>query len=176
MPNRNHFRVISAYRELPPRIRIIYSESPEEKANKEYANLIGDGASPQPRSYSADANDIVSLVFANRVYTHEVGCRDLARLVVERRELHKKHLADVKWRLDELLERKPWRRGPSIHNDLEVTEVERQILDLEKQKRALEVALWRDTQELRTTLSDKRTELDALKRRMGYLVGGTDGA
>lgn len=175
MPNKYHHRTISSYRELPP--RIIYSESYEEKASKEYAELIGSGApSLQPTSYGTDANDIVSLVFANRVYTHATGCRDLARLVMERRELHKKHLADVKWRLDELLERKPWRRGSSIHEDVDVTDVERQILDLEKQKRALEVALWRDTQELRTTLSEKRTELDALNRRMGYLVGGNDGA
>lgn len=176
MPNRYHFRTISSYRELPPRIHIIYSESSEEKASKEYAELIGNRASLQPTSYGTDANDIVSLVFANRVYTHQTGCCDLAHLVIERRDLHKKHLADVKWRLDELLERKPWRRGRSIHEDVEVTDVERQILDLEKQKRALEVALWRDTQELRTTLSEKRTELDALKRRMGYLVGGNDGA
>lgn len=176
MPSKSNLSRIEDYRELPPRIRIIYSESHEEKARKEYAELIGRDAPFQTPSYSPEANDIVSLVFANRVYTHQTGCRDLARLVIERRELHKKHLADVKWRLDELLERKPWRRGPSIHNDVEVTEVERQILDLEKQKRALEVALWRDTQELRTTLSEKRTELDALKRRMGYLIGGTVGA
>lgn len=138
--------------------------------------MIGRGAALQPTRYGTDANDIVSLVFANRVNTHQAGCRDLARLVIERRELNKKHLADVQWRLDEMLERKPWRGGARAHSDIfDVTEVERQILDLEKQKRALEVALWRDTQELRTTLSEKRTELDALQRRMGYLVGGEDG-
>jgi hypothetical protein len=39
MPNRYHFQTISNYRELPPRIRIIYSKSQEQYAIKEYADL-----------------------------------------------------------------------------------------------------------------------------------------
>ena len=53
-----------------------------------------------------------------------------------------------------------------------VSEVERQILNLEWQKRALELALWKDTHELRSNLVEERREQDSTRRRIDYLVGG----
>ncbi|MBI3835982.1 MAG: hypothetical protein HY287_16775 [Planctomycetes bacterium] len=48
--------------------------------------------------------------------------------------------------------------------------MERQILHLERQNRALEVALWRDTKELCSTLLEERREQEGMKRRLGYLA------
>ena len=60
-------------------------------------------------------------------------------------------------------------------DDGELNDVERGILDLEKQKRFLELALWRDTQELRTALVDARREGALTRRRVTYLGGGSYG-
>ena len=71
------------------------------------------------------------------------------------------------------MERRPLRLRTAFTVETgELNDVERAILDLEKQKRALEVALWRDTQELRGTVVTEHQEADETKRRMSYLTGG----
>ena len=97
-------------------------------------------------------------------------------LIQERRALNEKHLAKVQWRLNEMLGRKPLRipeRASS--DDFSLTEVERQILELEKQKRLLELNLRRNTHELRVSLMDERKEQEAMRRRLGYFAGGEYG-
>ena len=54
----------------------------------------------------------------------------------------------------------------------EVYDVEKEILDLERQKRALEVTPWRDIQELRVAVADERREQHATRRRIDFLAGG----
>ena len=168
-------RNITSYRELPPRVREIYSESDRLDPTTRYLQQLDRFVQQAlPRTNYA-SGDIVAAVFANRSLAHELTSRQLAELIQERRALNEKHLADLQWRLDDLLERKPWRRACSFGYDFEVTEVERQILDLEKQKRALELAHWKDTHELRTAVMDERKEQEAMRRRMGYLAGGEYG-
>jgi hypothetical protein len=45
---------------------------------------------------------------------------------------------------------------------------------LRKQKRALQLTLWRDTVELRTNLLTERVEQRALDRRLSLLSGGAN--
>ncbi|MBI1826579.1 MAG: hypothetical protein HY287_06260 [Planctomycetes bacterium] len=175
MPMKFHYRTITSYRELPP--RVIYTSPREPKyGTEEHLAQLDEFVQRATPRIPYDSNDVVSMVFANRMLGHELSCRQFAELIEERRAMHRKHLSDVARRLEELLERKPWRGRPNSSLDTEVTDVERQILDLEKQKRALEVALWRDTQELRSTLLEERREQEGMKRRLGYLAGVGDAA
>jgi len=117
--------------------------------------------------------DLVSFVFGNQDLEHDLASQQLAYVVEERRALTQRHLRDVQWRLDELIERRPLRsRSLGAYDGASLTEVERQIHQLEREKRALELDLWRDTHELRTELVKERQEREATRRRMGYLAGG----
>jgi hypothetical protein len=177
MTQRFHYQTISSYRVLPPKWRIIEPEvsklSPVERYLQQVDQALAD-ARPKP-SYQ-DPDDLVSWVFADQIMTHEVSTRQLAHLIEERRALNQRHLDDVQWRLDGLMERRPLRlRNAFTVDDGELNDVERSILDLEKQKRFLELALWRDTQELRTALVDARREGALTRRRVTYLGGGNYG-
>lgn len=171
------YRTIASYRVLPPKWKIVGEEreygSPADRYLRKIDESLHDAHRPIPYGGS---DDIVSLVFANQSLKHELTSRQLAEVIEERRALNEKHLRDVKWRLHELLKRKPLRpRGPGFYDDHSLTEVERQILDLEKQNRALELTLWRDTHELRASLVEERRERHATNRRLDFLGGEQDG-
>jgi hypothetical protein len=170
------YHTIISYRVLPPNWRII-EEKDDRSPTQRYLDGV-DSAMREARTHLpyAGAKDVVALVFGNQAFTHELSSRHLASLVQERRALTERHLRDVQWRLDELLERKPLRlRGPGFQDDATLTDVEREILNLEWQKRALEKDLWKDTQELRTNLVTERREQETTRRRISYLAGGSYG-
>lgn len=171
---RFHYRTVTELRDLPPRWRIIGEEKDYRSSTDRYLAKVDKSLQEaQSQSSYGGANDIVALVFGNQAMTHEVTSRQLAHIIEERRAMTQRHLKEVQWRLDELLERKPFRRqGPVFPDDASLTDVERQILMLEFQKRALELDLWRDTQEPRTNLVNERRERETTRRRIGYLAGG----
>ena len=177
MKMRFHYRTITGYRTLPPRRRIVEEEKDYRSPTDRYLSQVDKALQEaKPQMPYQGENDIASLVFLNQLMEPEVNSRQSAYLIQERRSMTERHLKDVQWRLDEMLERKPLRlRGPGFHDDKSLTEVERQILNLEMQKRALELALWRDTHELRTNLMKERTERETTRHRIGYLAGGGDG-
>lgn len=172
-----HYRTIGSYRVLPPKWRIIEDADMQLSREQRYLKRVDQFlASAQSPMSSANPHDLVSWVIGNQVSAHEITARHQAFLIEERRELHQRQLADIGWRLEELMERRPLRLHTAFTVETgELNDVERAILDLEKQKRALEVALWRDTQELRGTVVTERQEADDTKRRMGYLTGGSNG-
>jgi len=166
---------ITTYRVLPPKIRIIYSEDHGKDPVARYLDKLDQTLGSVDRYAQADPADLVSLVFANRASQHELTSRQAALLIHERVDLAQRHLADVQRRLDELIERRPVRRlyGVSLFRDRSEIELERQILDLEKQKRDVQITLWRDTLDLRKELVTERGEYQAARRRMDFLGGGT---
>lgn len=175
-----HYRTISGYRELPPKWRILAEErdyrSPTDRYLDQIDASLREARDRVPAGGTGEAGDIVSLVFGNQSITHELTSRQLAHLIEERRAITQRHLRDVQSRLEELRERKPFRRqGPFFPDDATLTEVERQILNLEMQKRTLELDLWRDTHELRTNLVNERREQETARRRISYLAGGSYG-
>jgi hypothetical protein len=176
MTMRFHYRTISSYRILPPRWKYVNEDQDCRSPTDRYLAQVDRGLQAARAHVPSSGTDIASLVFANQLLGHEASSRQAAHLIEERRALTEKQLRDVQWRIDELWERKPFRpRGPGFHDDASLTEVERQILNLEWQKRALELALWRDTQELRANLVKERSEREATRRRISYLVGEYDG-
>ncbi len=172
-----HYRTIGNYRVLPPKWRIIEDAdvqlSPQERYLKRVDQFL---TSARPAATYSSAADPVAWVFGHQVSAHDIIARHLTFLIEERRALARRQLADIGWRLGELMERRPLRLHTAFTVETgELNDVERAILDLEKQKRALEVALWRDTQELRGTVVTERQEADDTKRRMNYLTGGSYG-
>lgn len=164
-----HYRTVTEIRDLPPRWNIVEEEKYYRSPTDRYLDRVDKSLQEaQSRVIYGNANDVVSLVFGNQAMTHEVTSRQLAHVIEERRTITQRHLNEVQRRLDELLERKPFRRqGPVFPDDASLTDVERQILMLEFQKRDLEVNLWRDTQELRTSLVSERRECETTRRRIG---------
>ena len=172
----NYHRTITSYRELPPRMRIIYPEGYGKDPVDQYLERLDETLGHADRYAQADPADLVSLVFANRASQHELTSRQAASLIHERAQLAQRHLADIQRRLDELAERRPLRRayGAVGFRDRIEAELERQILDLEKQRRDVQITLWRDTLDLRKDLVTERGEYQATRRRMDFLGGGTN--
>lgn len=182
MTIRLHYSTISSYRELPPRWRHV--QNPRDKNDPQLYlgqmdQLLYEAQSkamagwPTPGRYSTD---LVSMVFSNQTVAHEIGSRHLADLIAERRQLADKHLRDLQWRLDALLERRPLRAphlSMSPQQEKLGNELERQILDLERQKRDVQITLWRDTLELRRALLTERQENAETQKRMAYLAPGS---
>jgi hypothetical protein len=175
-----HYRRIGSYRELPPRWKIV---EPEDSFSEErYVVRIDESLqAAQDRLGLCEvdyASNLVAAVFGNQMVQHEVNSQHLAHVIAERRALARKHLADIQWRLDPLLECRPIRAAylaRSPQQERAIQDTERQILDLEKQKRDVELALWRDILELRQDLSTQRQEAFGTRRRIGYLGGALGG-
>jgi len=166
---------ITSYRPLPPKWQIIYPRDCANSSAERYLQELDVSLeSGQSKLVPEITGDIVSLVFANQLLSRQSTSYQLASLIHERRGLAQKHLSDLQWRLDALLARRPLRRGyggiPAQQEKLS-SDLERQILDLERQKREVQLNLWRDTLELRQSVVSERQEYGETRRRMHYLAG-----
>ncbi len=112
-------------------------------------------------------------MFNSQAATHASNSIHSAELIAGREKLAQKQLADIQWRLDELLARKPLRREAATapQDDHKLTDVEKHIIDLEKQQRVVQLALWRDLLELRKDLVSERRDYRERRNRMSYLTG-----
>jgi hypothetical protein len=124
-----------------------------------------------------DPSDLVSAVFANQAAKHETTSQHLAYLIQERAILAARHHQDIRHRLSEMFEAFSICQMLKLpESDRRLGNIERSILDLEKQERDAQLGLWKDTLELRTTLFEERSQSCATRRRMQFLAGGTYGA
>jgi hypothetical protein len=170
----SHYRSqpITSYRVLPPKWKIIEPEPPSASRYLEQADAaVREG---QPELLYTASSDILSLVFDSQLRKHDLSSYQLASVIAERHALLQRHLDGIKWRLDDLMSKRPLRTVNTLQEG-KLSDVDKQILDLEKQKRALELALWKDTHELRSELMTERIEREALRRRIGYLGGPAGG-
>src|SRR4051812_43294721 len=103
---------ITSYRPLPPKWQIIYPRDCANSSPEKYLQELDVSLqSGQSNPVSDITGDLVSLVFANQLLSRQSTSYQLASLIHERRGLARKHLSDLQWRLDALLERRPLRRG-----------------------------------------------------------------
>ena len=127
--------------------------------------------------HGCDATDPISSVFANQAANHALSSYHLASLIEQRRAMAEKHLSDIKWRLDDCLENRGLLTMLKLSGtEKRLTAVEKQILDLERQQRDIQIHLWRDTLDLQDLLLKERSEKLATERRMGLLRGGAYGS
>lgn len=117
--------------------------------------------------------DLASLVFANQASQHSLSSSQLAQLIQERRAMADIHKFNIKFRLDDLISaRSIVKMLDPADSGGRLGSVERQILDLDKQERDLQTAVWKDTLELRTTLLEERSQYHGTLRRRRMLQGG----
>ena len=122
--------------------------------------------------YDQQTFDIPSAVFANQAAEHALSSYHLADVIQQRREMAKKHMADIKFRLNDLIEERSISKMINAStNTRKAINIERQILDLEKQQRDIQNRLWKDTLDLQGNLLQERSEYLATKRRSRFLGG-----
>jgi len=171
---RINYRTITSYRELPPKWRIISEyQDPRPADERCLANVDELMRDARSATQHGHPDDLLSIVLANQTLPQEMQTRHFAQLLVARQTMTDRHLRDIRWQLEELRAQRPLRlTGPGAPYQSPVSDVDKQIMNLERQERALEVAHWRDTHELSTELLTQRAELHAARRRIHYLAGG----
>ena len=164
---------ITWYRELPPKIRLLQpAERPDTPV--QYLHELDETIESASRSASPSApDDIAGQVFGNQLAQQAARSYQLAHLVTERRRLGYQHLRDINEHIHKLGYRVPPRpRGPGAYATGQISEVERQIMDLERQQRQVQRQLWRDLLDNRQHLAEARRDYHTVKARVNYLGGG----
>jgi len=127
--------------------------------------------------HGCDTTDPISSVFANQAANHALSSYHLSSLIEQRRAMAEKHLSDIKFRLDDCLDNRSILTMLKLSGtEKRLTAVEKQVLDLERQQRDIQVHLWRDTLDLQGLLLKERSEKLATERRMGFLRGTAYGS
>ena len=155
-----------------------YADSRMYKPAQDYIHSIDSFVQEVQPQNVAGIDDIVASVFANQAAQNVLQSYHLAALIQERRALAEKHLADIKFRLDDLIHDRSVMAmlfPPSSLHGKELWNIERQILDLEHQQREIQTRLWKDTLELQGELLQHRTDYLGTRRRIGFLSGQDNG-
>lgn len=117
--------------------------------------------------------DLAEFVFAGQMYDHELHAQHLTGLLAAREGMTTTHIEELDRQIEDLKAKIPLRlHGPGAPYVPPVTDVEKQIMNLERQKRTLEIGHWRDTHELQTALLERQVERQAAARRLTYVGGG----
>ena len=124
-------------------------------------------------SYATPATSTVAeQVFGNQARQEKIGLKHLANILYERAVLHRNHLKDIDRRLMESQEKLsiikmhfPVDGGRSQQN------LERLVIELEKQRHDEEINFWKDSTEIRQKLFEDALAYSATKRRKDMLYG-----
>lgn len=165
--------IITSYTPLPPKWRVIDPEDSMPVTPARYVGKLDESLRTLgAASMYAGGSDLLSLVFSNQAIARDVSSRQLAELITERQSLARRHLADLYEKIEEVSARRPLPLRYAVNakdREQQLNQLERQIADMEKQKREVQVSLWRDTLELRQSLLTERREYAETRRRMSYL-------
>ncbi len=111
-------------------------------------------------------------VFGSQARQQRIGLRHLADVLYERALLHNKRLRDIDHRLTDFLDRLsvlkmhfPLGEGRSQQ------QLEKLIIELERQRDDEEVSFWKDSAEIRQQLLEGAAAYGAATRRKGMLYG-----
>jgi hypothetical protein len=118
---------------------------------------------------------VAEQVFGNQARQQKISLKHLVNILYERAVLHRSHLKDIDRRLMDCQERLsivkmhfPVDGGRSQQN------LEKLIIDLEKQRHDEELNFWKDTTEVREKLFEQANVYSATKRRKDMLYGMED--
>jgi hypothetical protein len=118
---------------------------------------------------------VAEQVFGNQTRQQKISLKHLVNILYERAILHKSHLKDIDRRLMDCQERLsiikmhfPVDGGRSQQN------LEKLIIDLEKQRHDEELNFWKDTTEVREKLFEQANVYSATKHRKDMLYGVED--
>jgi hypothetical protein len=123
-----------------------------------------------PVSLPGEYQSLAEQVFGSQARQQRLSMRHLANLLEERVKLHQRHLKDIAHRDMHIQERL---FGAQLHWKLDggrrATNLEKILVELDKDKRQEELALWKDTAELRTKMFELAGEYGALQHRLSLL-------
>jgi len=152
--------------------------SPQAPAPSAY--IVG-----RPASYSLEAErpfldeilqkqDYAKTTLPDRVFGRQIrhtrlSAKRLAKLLQERCVLHYRHLAEINHRSMRCQEYLFLARLQGQADSRHLSNLERLLVQLESEKRREELALWKDTMELRNALFEKTQEYATAKDRAAVL-------
>ncbi|MDI6450492.1 hypothetical protein [Anaerobaca lacustris] len=109
-------------------------------------------------------------VFGGQARQQKIGLGHLANVLYERAVLHKKHLRDIDHRLTQCLDRLSVLK---MHFPLDggrpQQQLEKLIIELERQRHEEEIAFWKDSADIRQQLFENATTYGAARRRKDML-------
>jgi hypothetical protein len=122
-----------------------------------------------------EAQSVAEEIFGSQARQQQISLKHLANILYERALLHKNHVKDIDHRLMQSQEKLsilkmhfPVDGGRTQQN------LERLLLDLEKQRRDEELNFWKDSTEIRQKLFDGAIAYSATKHRQNMLYGVED--
>ena len=124
-------------------------------------------------SYSGpQASTVAEQVFGNQARQQRISLKHLANILYERALLHKSHVKDIDHRMMEFQEKLsiikmhfPLDGGRTQQN------LEKIIIDLEKQRHDEELGFWKDSTEVRQQLFEDAATYSATRHRKDLLCG-----
>jgi len=118
---------------------------------------------------------VAESIFGSQAREQRLGLKHLTNILYERALLHRNHLKDIDHRLMQSQEKLsilkmhfPIDGGRSQQN------LEKLIIELEKQRHDEEINFWKDSTEVRQKLFEGASEYGATKRRKDMLYGVED--
>jgi len=144
-------------------------------ANALYPSPIFDGKSYPPIHSRLPLDNPIQQVFYNQAEQHRLTLDHFQDLVTQRVELHDKHIREIRHRHMEVQEALSITRMHKSQDPAKrEANLERELLSLEENKRNEELALWKDTLELRTKAIEETRLYKAILGRARFLTGGSD--
>ena len=104
----------------------------------------------------APFGDPIHQVFLNQAYQHKVVMEQIDRQIDQRLRIHQNHIEDIRHRHMQMQEALSITRIINLPDRTRrESNLERALLDLEKNKRDEDLALWKDTLDLQTKLIEE---------------------
>lgn len=143
---------------------ISLSEYSSEKSIVRYQSVV-------PENF----DNPIQKVFYHQVYQHKLTLDHFNNLVAQRQELNDKHLREIQNRHMQFQEALSITRMNKFPDWIkQATNLERVLLGLEENKRNEEIALWKDTLDLRSKAIEETRLYKAVLGRASFLAGGSN--
>jgi len=118
------------------------------------------------------ASTVASQVFGNQAKEQRIDLQHKSNVLYERAFLHSRHLKEIDRRLMNCHEKlSVLKMHFPIDGGRTQQNLERMVLELEKQRRTEELDFWKDTAEIREKLFEDAGAYSTTKRRENMLVG-----
>jgi hypothetical protein len=108
-------------------------------------------------------HSVAERIFGSQKQLEYLSLKHLRNLFYERCQLHKEHIQDINHRHLDIQEKK---FGAELNRDAKrLSNLEGQLLQLEKEQRDEKLAFWKDTTELREKMFEKASSYRAARQR-----------
>jgi len=145
-----------------------YKNNCFEKFHRDAA-LLKEALSPSAGQRDAT---LAEQVFGGQARQQRIGLGHLANVLYERAMLHKKHLRDIDWHLTDCLDRlSVLKMQLPLDGGRSQQQLEKLIIELERQRHEEEIAFWKDSADIRQQLFENAATYGAARRRKDMLYG-----